>query len=227
MAGTSSFTSSGIAGTPVDPVSPGGSLIDIPTEVAPATLDPSYAVFSGGSWGYSPLPAGGILNNYSALVDPTVNDDSGLGYAVGSEWANQNTGDVFKLIDSTPGSAVWILLTGGLGAPVGNEKSFAVDFAFNTVYPLIIGALNPGEKIVESEVKIINAFDDPAATAQLGLATSPTLIFGPTDIRLDLVTTYANTQNFDITAVESLRLNINPGASTQGNGQVLVTIRTT
>ena len=48
------------------------------------------------------------LNNLTATVDPTVNDDSADGYSVGSYWYNQNDEEAFKCLDATVGAAVWI-----------------------------------------------------------------------------------------------------------------------
>jgi len=53
------------------------------------------------------VPAGLLLNNTAATSNPTVNDDSADGYAVGSKWVNV-TGDlVFECVDSSVGAAVW------------------------------------------------------------------------------------------------------------------------
>lgn len=47
----------------------------------------------------------------SASADPTVNDDSNDGYAVGSYWVNTTTDKAFICLDATVGAAVWELLT--------------------------------------------------------------------------------------------------------------------
>lgn len=53
----------------------------------------------------------GVLNNWSATVDPTVNDDSGDGYAQGSLWYNVNKSpEINQLhicLDATAGAAIW------------------------------------------------------------------------------------------------------------------------
>lgn len=48
--------------------------------------------------------------NYAAVSDPTVNDDSGSGYTVGSPWVNTSTGNVFLCTDASIGAAVWVEL---------------------------------------------------------------------------------------------------------------------
>lgn len=55
----------------------------------------------------------GPPSNYSATTDPTVNDDSGDGYEVGSIWVNVDTDEPFILVDATVGAAVWQSMLGG------------------------------------------------------------------------------------------------------------------
>lgn len=49
----------------------------------------------------------GIKNNYSAIIDPTVNDDAALNYWIGSRWINKTSGKAFTCTDNTIGAAVW------------------------------------------------------------------------------------------------------------------------
>jgi hypothetical protein len=48
-----------------------------------------------------------ILSNFSAVVDPTVTDDSGSGYAEGSLWVNTNNDRAYTCVDASVGAAVW------------------------------------------------------------------------------------------------------------------------
>lgn len=48
-----------------------------------------------------------LKNNWSATSDPTVNDDSGDGYAAGSLWINTSGARVFVCVDATAGAADW------------------------------------------------------------------------------------------------------------------------
>lgn len=59
--------------------------------------------------GVLPVANGGNagINNITATTDPTVNDDSNDGYAVGSLWVNTTTDLVFIATDVTIGAAVW------------------------------------------------------------------------------------------------------------------------
>jgi hypothetical protein len=50
---------------------------------------------------------GGVLNNFTATSAPTVNDDSGEGYAVGSRWLWAARGLEWVAVNVTVGAAVW------------------------------------------------------------------------------------------------------------------------
>jgi hypothetical protein len=47
-------------------------------------------------------------SNYTAIADPTVNDDESAGYFVGSRWLNTATNTEFICSDNTTGAAVWV-----------------------------------------------------------------------------------------------------------------------
>jgi hypothetical protein len=51
------------------------------------------------------------LSNYTATVDPTVNDDESLGYVLGSKWYNTVSGEAYLCVDPSDGAAVWILIS--------------------------------------------------------------------------------------------------------------------
>ena len=55
-------------------------------------------------------PGSNVLNNYNSTSNPTVNDDSGDGYAIGSVWANKTLGRVYVCVDDSVGAAVWLYL---------------------------------------------------------------------------------------------------------------------
>lgn len=50
-------------------------------------------------------------NHVRSNSDPTANDDNGDGYPIGTLWINLTSEDVFMLVDSTAGAAVWVSLT--------------------------------------------------------------------------------------------------------------------
>ena len=70
------------------------------------TADSAQAV--GVKWA-----AAGPLSNLSATSAPTVNDDSGDGYGVGSLWVDTTNDAVWMAVDVTVGAAVWRPLSAG------------------------------------------------------------------------------------------------------------------
>lgn len=49
------------------------------------------------------------INNLIATTDPTVSDDSTLGYAGGrSIWLNKTSGSLWMCEDATAGAAIWV-----------------------------------------------------------------------------------------------------------------------
>ena len=60
------------------------------------------------------------LNNLAAGAAPTVNEDSGDGYSVGSRWIDTTNDKEYVCLDATVGAAVWAETTAaGSGAPLG------------------------------------------------------------------------------------------------------------
>lgn len=57
--------------------------------------------------GASAATVAASLNNFSATADPTVNDDSGDGYGVGSLWVNITSDQAWICVDATATAAVW------------------------------------------------------------------------------------------------------------------------
>lgn len=48
------------------------------------------------------------LNNFAATGAPTVNDDSGDGYSIGSQWYDGSNDNMYHCLDATVGAAVWV-----------------------------------------------------------------------------------------------------------------------
>ena len=53
----------------------------------------------------------GIQNNLSATTSPSVTDDSGAGYTIGSVWINTTSDEAFRCVDASSGAAVWVNTT--------------------------------------------------------------------------------------------------------------------
>lgn len=63
------------------------------------------------------------LNKFDATADPTVNDDAGDGYTVGSQWHNTNNSTVWFCLDASAGAAAWEDVTSD-GTPSVQVESF-------------------------------------------------------------------------------------------------------
>lgn len=68
-----------------------------------------------------------IKSNLSAAVSPTVDEDSGDGYAVGSIWIDTTANKQYICLDATVGAAIWIETTqtgDGGGTPDASDVTY-------------------------------------------------------------------------------------------------------
>ena len=148
------------------------------------------------------LHLGTAQQNLLAVVDPTINDDSGDGYAPGSLWVNTVLDKVFVCSDATVAAAVWNDLTaaGGGGATaytgltdtpasitanqfvVGNGAGTALIFSADpTLLGIEAGATadQTGAEIKTAYQAEPNAFTDTKNTKLTGIATGANLYVHP------------------------------------------------
>lgn len=81
----------------------------------------------------------GVLHNNAATTAPTVNDDAGDGYSVGSRWIDTTNDKAYECVDSSVGSAVWQQQSG-----TGATGTVAVDYGgtgrtSHTAYAVLCG----------------------------------------------------------------------------------------
>jgi hypothetical protein len=48
-----------------------------------------------------------VRNNYSAAVNPSITDDSSVGFLIGSRWINTTTDTEYVCVDNTASGAIW------------------------------------------------------------------------------------------------------------------------
>ena len=79
--------------------------------------------------GYLPAVHGGTggRNNNSASSNPTVTDDSGSGYAVGSVWLNTANDRIFICVNNTSNAALWNEVVASDGLKFHPETTNTVD----------------------------------------------------------------------------------------------------
>jgi flagellar hook-basal body complex protein FliE len=76
--------------------------------------------------------------HYHTTGDPTVNDDTSLGFRNGTLWINETSGAMFLLLDNTEGAADW-LAVGGAGPDLSG-----IDFLVGTASGLLSGEIVAG-----------------------------------------------------------------------------------
>jgi hypothetical protein len=67
-----------------------------------------------------------IKHNRTAIIPPTVNDDSSLNYSVGSEFFDSVAGIAYVCQDASVGAAVWIVSSGAGGSGVGSPDIYKI-----------------------------------------------------------------------------------------------------
>lgn len=84
---------------------------------------------------------GSAQNNFTALADPTVNNDTTEGYTAGSRWINTTTDEAFVCVDAADGAAIWITTT----LTAADLAAIAVTGSYNSLLdvPFYVGAVAP------------------------------------------------------------------------------------
>lgn len=116
-----------------------------------------------------------ILNNYSANAAPTVNDDSGDGYAVGSLWLDVTNDEAYICLDATAGAAVWEQISGGGGGWPGAGLAMINDTPYNTIQ-LAIDAMSAGDIIKVGQGTDSGGIVPDTAGSIVGLSPVETIV---------------------------------------------------
>lgn len=115
--------------------------------------------------------------------------------------------------------------SGGGGGGTSDTYVIRQEFSFSDPTPLDFGSVMAGAIIIDSDVVIQVPFDDPTALLALGTVANPGQIMTTANIDAQNTGTYSNPEDFEYASTTQMRLNITPGASTQGSGEVIVTVR--
>lgn len=107
-----------------------------------------------------------IKSNLSAILNPTVNDDSTLFYAVGSMWINTTTGLIFINVNAAAGAAVWVPLSGG--SSVGSIYQFEMGQELDA---FTLPFLNAASEIVASVATLLSFRGRRAVPGSAGTTT--------------------------------------------------------
>lgn len=202
---------------------PPGTVINIQTGVyaggGPATVEGDTATL---------LPGSGVTfvnegDAQVALNGSTLRKGTALSPRV-VQWVSPTEISLSVPLHDGDVLAAWSPSEIGSGGDRDNIFVYA-EFGFATASPLDVGVLMPGDVIENADILIEVPFDDPAATLTLGLASDPASILPASGIDPQHAGTYNNGADFPITVADAIRLEIVRGASTQGVGRVIVTVR--
>ena len=167
----------------------------------------------------------GILNNFTAVTNPGVGDDSADGYVAGSVWMNVDPGneESWRCSDPTAGAAVWIkttltsdelatvALTGNsddliegvvqLLLTVGERATIAaIDQVFTSAEKTKLTNIETAATADQTDGEIEIAYNAQVAQVSAGEKTAGTELairrFSPDDVK-DMAVTHASTEVVD------------------------------
>ncbi len=163
----------------------GGVLSGLPSLAArePGTTTDQIRLYIGSAGGNRLV---GLLHKNDATTAPTVNEDAGDGYSVGSQWVDTTNDRAYECADSTIGAAVWQQFSGtGVGGSVttvsvvtANGVSGSVVNATTTpAITLTLGAITPTSvaasgAVSGSNLSGTNTGDQTSVTGNAGTATA-------------------------------------------------------
>jgi hypothetical protein len=100
----------------------------------------------------------------------------------------------------------------------------SLEFSFNSPSPINVYEAKTGETVISQQIIITEEFDDPAATLEFGDAGNPARHIAANENEPTTVAEYAIQRAFKYLADTQTILTINPGASTQGKGIILLQV---
>lgn len=139
-------------------------------------------------------PNQGIKNNYEAVLAPTVNDDEGDDYSIGSMWIDTATNNVYTCTDPTETAAVWKKVSNETIAPTSSiPAGMLAYFPIGTV-PTGWLACDGTAYLKASYADLYTALKDGGATCIYG---EDTTTFNVPDARGQFIRTYDGTAGVD------------------------------
>jgi len=163
------------------------------------------------------IPTVDVTVGGTSTVDVTVVDPSTAVSTVQSEKV---------VVTKDPPPAI-VVEVGTVVGPVSTSNLDAIyaPILFSAFSPLILANLSAGDIVVDCEVHIDDTFDDPNATIEVGTPADVGSVMASNENDPQVAATYGTDENYIATVAETFQATISPGASTQGSGYVLATIR--
>ncbi len=115
------------------------------------------------------------------------------------------------------GVTSWEVLTG----PIAQFMYYT----FATASPAVVLAVKAGSTIDAIQLDVSTAFDDAAATIEVGITAAPGAIMSSTQNDPTEVALYVTNLPYFVLADTNLILTLTPGTSTQGAGYIIAKIR--
>ncbi|MER9376001.1 hypothetical protein [Mesorhizobium sp. M0491] len=137
-------------------------------------------------------------NNFSAVTDPAVTDDSSEGYQIGSTWVNTATDTAWLCVDATAGAAIWSA-TAQVGSTQGAPAAHTVS-----------GTLAPADLLAG----IITIAQGAGAPSAQQLPTGTALQNALPDFQLN--------DAFDVSVINTSVVDAEDATITTNNGMTLV-----
>lgn len=159
-----------------------------------------------------------ILNNYTATAAPTVDDDSGDGYSVGSAWIDVTADKAYICLGATVGAAVWEEI-GGSGLAGGVWLIHSTTITIYATITLAVADYAAGDTIMILPGTYSENFTFTSAITLIGTdrdtciitSTATATIATRADVTLENLTI----QNTG-TAAQQIALHINSASSDEG-----------
>jgi hypothetical protein len=108
------------------------------------------------------------------------------------------------------------------GSLDSGSRYVKVDFAHDTASPLLITVQEADEILIQATVVLETAFDDAAATLDLGTVATPGCIFDTTELKPEKTGEFLSQATLTATLATTIQLVITPGTATQGDGYVFL-----
>ena len=138
--------------------------------------------------------------------------------------------DIGKVARQLDNNTYWVLNQvlpavewGGLGSTSGNTLESTGDIAFNALSPITLGNATAGQRVLQIQVLIPEAWDGVGASLTVGTDTANDLLVKMQDIDITAVGTYEIQPNYIFTANETIKVFIAPGTLAT-TGKVFISI---
>jgi hypothetical protein len=190
--GADEIVVTGLSGLLADPQTPLFTVIDAKGDLIAGTAADTAGKLPAAANGAGLVTASGEttglkwrLNNDGAAVAPTVNEDSGDGYSVGSRWIDTTADKEYVCLDATVGAAVWTETTSTGGGGGGGSGS---------------GGLTVSQVDLTSLLTIVNAatwYD----VVSLSLPAGSYILLAQASVRMNASSGWINLRLWDHTTV--------------------------